>query len=59
MRTRKKPNAWLTVRTPVLDVIEDAQPPMHMSCDWLGQFDILIFPRAVYERIRELKANGN
>ncbi len=41
------------------NVIEDAQPPLHMSCDWLGDVPkIEIWPLIVYRRIEELR-NAN
>lgn len=56
-----KPRAWLTIRTPLLDVIDEANPPTYMSCDWLGDplaFGLIYFPVWVYEKIRSSQ-HGN
>ena len=47
---------------PVQEVIEQAQPPAHMSADWLCDplaLGLMIFSLRVYERLRELKHAGN
>lgn len=43
------------------NVINDSQPPVQMSCDWLGHvLDPAIYPLKVYRVIQELKhANSN
>lgn len=43
---------------PVQYVIDSAQPPAHMSCDWLKithLFRPLIFPLEIYRKMEELK----
>ncbi len=41
------------------NVIEDAQPALHMSCDWLGHVPkIEIYPLIVYGQIERLR-NAN
>ena len=54
-----------TVRVPVYvsvrDVIEEAQPSMAQSCDWLTDpiaLGIMFFPLETYQRLRELN-HGN
>lgn len=51
---------WLAIRAPVSDVVDEANPAIEISCDWLGNpliFGILIFPPHIYEAMR--RANGN
>ncbi|MCU1338831.1 MAG: hypothetical protein JWO19_4412 [Bryobacterales bacterium] len=43
------------------NVIADAQPAAHLSCDWLSDpmaLGLMFFPLATYERLRELR-NAN
>lgn len=52
--------AMATVQTPVADAIDEAQPKMHLSCDWLSDvlaLGLLIFPLRTYEELRRL--NGS
>jgi len=43
---------------PVQNVIDNAQPPEHLSCDWLSDplaFGIYLFPLEIYRKMEELK----
>lgn len=42
--------------------IQLAQPPMHLSCDWIDDpmgLGLMFFPLHTYERLRELNANSS
>jgi len=49
----------MTILIPIADVIENAQVPAHMSCDWWPRdplaFGLVIFPLVVYRKMEELK----
>lgn len=51
----------LLIRQPLAEFIDEVNPPVHLSCDFLGDvlaFGLQVYPLRVYESIRELK-DGN
>lgn len=57
-----KPRHELRIRQPLSEFIDEVNPPVHLSCDFLGDplaLGLTLYPVIVYERIRELKHGSN
>lgn len=57
----REPTITLRYQQPLSEFIDGINPPVHLSCDFLGDplaFGIQIFPLRVYEVMNKLRAEA-